>query len=102
MLTATLATPFDTFTLNAGDSRTFDFPRIRVGAGIGFGSATLQAQIGFILPAAAPAGTDGSASYLRIGGLFTPGVLGGSLTGIRPFVKSQCQTEPSSASASGS
>lgn len=79
-LGATLATPFPAFSLNVGESRTFDFARLTVSSGFGVASATLDAQIGFVLPAAGPASTGGSASYVRAGGLFTPGVLGGSLT----------------------
>jgi len=79
-LSASLATPFPNFSLNVGESRTFDFARLNVGSGFGVGSATLDAQIGFVLPTAGPAGSGGSASYFRVGGLFTPGVLGGTLT----------------------
>lgn len=75
-LTASLATPFQTFSLNVGESRTFDFANLNVGSGFGGGSATIDASLGFILPTASPAGNEGNASYFRIGG----SILGGSLT----------------------
>jgi hypothetical protein len=75
-VTASLATPFQSFSLNVGQSRTFDFANFTVGNGFGGGSATIDASLGFILPPAGPAGSGASASYLRFGGLFT----GGSLT----------------------
>jgi hypothetical protein len=84
-LTASLATPFPAFTLNVGESRQFNFANLVVGSGIGTGSATLDAQLAFLLPASLPVGTTGSASYFRIGGLFTPGVVGGSLTWSDPI-----------------
>lgn len=75
-LSASLATPFQTFSLNVGESRTFDFANFTVGSGFGLGSATVEASLGFVLPSAGPAGTDGSANYFRLGG----NILGGTLT----------------------
>jgi hypothetical protein len=78
-LRAELATPFQDFSLNVGESRTFDFADISVSSGFGAGSATLDAQLAFLLPSPSAAGTGGTASYLRLGGIFTPGALAGSL-----------------------
>jgi hypothetical protein len=78
-LSAGLATPFETFSLDVGQSRTFDFARILVSGGFGTGSADLDARLAFLTPTAGPAGTGGEANYLRLGGIFTPGALAGSL-----------------------
>jgi len=78
-LSASLLTPFDSFSLEVGESQTFDFARFLVSGGFGGGSATIDAQLAFTLPSADPAGAGGTASYLRLGGIFTPGALAGSL-----------------------
>lgn len=84
-LSATLATPFTSFDLDVGQSHTFDFAQLVVGPGLGTGSAVLDAQLAFFTPSASPASTGGTASYFRLGGRFTPGVLGGSLTWNTPL-----------------
>ena len=66
------------FTLNVGESKTFDFGSIRVSSGIGAGTADLFAQLAFLTPAGS-ASTGGDADYLRAGGIFTPGAVAGSL-----------------------
>lgn len=78
-LDADLATLPSPFSLEVGESRTFDFANIFVDSGFGVGSATLDATLAFLTPGGS-ASTGGEASYFRFGGIFTPGVTGGSLT----------------------
>jgi hypothetical protein len=81
-LTAKLAKPFESFTLDtAGESETFDFADFKIGAGFGFASDVLvEAVLAFNKPAVGDATASGVASYVEIGGLFT----GGSLTWDEP------------------
>lgn len=75
---ATLATLPTSFSLEVGESYTFRFADYVIDKGFGLGSASLTASLGFLDPAGS-ATTNGSASYFRAGGIFTPGVFGGSL-----------------------
>ena len=54
---AELATLFQDFSLNAGESRTFDFADISVSPGFGAGSAAIDAHLAFLLPSPSAAGT---------------------------------------------
>ncbi len=83
-LTSSLVTPLSSFSLDVGQSQTFDFAQFVVGPGLGIGSAVISAQLAFLTPNSAPASSGAAASYFRIGGLFTPGILGGSLTWDNP------------------
>ena len=83
-LSADLATPFETFSLEVGESQTFDFAKLVLSPGFGGGNATIDAQLAFIRPDADPAGTGGAGSYIRLGGIFTPGAVIGSLAWDEP------------------
>jgi hypothetical protein len=78
-LGAALASPFESFSLEVGESQTFDFAKLWLSSGFGGGNATIDAQLAFIRPDADPAGTEGAGSYIRLGGIFTPGAVIGSL-----------------------
>jgi hypothetical protein len=78
-LTASLAKLPTSFSLDVGNSFTFDFANILVGSGFGTGEASLAATLAFLTPASDAASTGGDASYLRLGGIFTGGVVAGSL-----------------------
>jgi hypothetical protein len=79
-LSAMLETPFSSFTINEGDTATFDFATFFVSPGFGFeNDARVDAVLAFITPDASPATTGGSANYLRLGGFFRPGVVAGNL-----------------------
>lgn len=77
-LTASMVSPLSSFSLEVGESFTFDFADIYVSSGFGTGTATLDAQLAFLVPGGT-AGTGGTGNYLRLGGIFTPGALAGSL-----------------------
>jgi hypothetical protein len=82
-LSANLLLPFSDLTVEEGaaNAQSFNFAQFHVGAGIGGdGDARVEAVLAFTSPTVDSANTGGTASYLRLGGFFTPGVLGGSLT----------------------
>jgi hypothetical protein len=81
-LSANLLLPFSDLTIEEGaaNAQSFNFANFNVSPGFGFDTdARVEAVLAFINPQADPAGAAGTASYLRLGGFFTPGVVGGSL-----------------------
>jgi hypothetical protein len=83
-LSATLL-PLGDLTIAEGGSASFDFASFNVSRGFGGDdNARVEAVLAFTNPLAGPAGTGGTASYLRLGGFFTPGVVAGSLTWDNP------------------
>lgn len=77
-MTAGLATLPSSFALNVGQSTTFNFANLSVSGGFGVGTASLEAALAFLTPSGS-AGTGGTSNYLRLGGIFRPGALAGSL-----------------------
>jgi hypothetical protein len=80
LLSADLLDPFANLSLNEGQSATFDFATFYVSKGFGRDTnARVDAVLAFITPGTGPVGTGGTANYLRLGGIFTQGVVAGSL-----------------------
>lgn len=77
-LTADLL-PLAAFSLSQGESYSFDFARLLVSPGFGGGAALIEAQLAFISPDAGPATNAAIGQYVRLGGIFRPGALIGSL-----------------------
>lgn len=79
-LTADLLDPFANVSIQEGQSETFDFVTFYVSKGFGFDTdARVEAQLAFVTPDSDPVGTGGTGNYLRLGGIFTPGLVAGSL-----------------------
>jgi hypothetical protein len=78
-ITTEQAAAFPTFFLDVGQSFTFDFASVAVNSGFGAGIASLTAQLAFLQPSALVADSSSTARYVRLGGFFTPGLLGGAL-----------------------
>lgn len=79
-LSADLLDPFADLSINEGDSATFDFVTFNVASGFGRDTdARVDATLAFLTPDAGPAQSGGTGSYLRLGGIFTPGLVTGSL-----------------------
>ena len=74
-LTASLATPFDSFFLDVGETETFDFADFVVNGLLGGGTAHVQAQLAFTNPDSDPANTGGTAIYKTFFGVITAGKL---------------------------
>ncbi len=83
-LNAGVVTPLSNFSLNVGQSHTFNFAHFTFGGGFGTGSAVLSAQLAFLTPGLSSAGTGANANYLRLDGIFTPGLVAGSLNWATP------------------
>ena len=84
-LSSSLLTPFNSLTIEEGNSQTFDFARFDVSSGIGGDSdARVQTVLAFTSPSIASAGTGGTAFYLRAGSIRRPGVLAGTLNWDNP------------------
>lgn len=85
-LSADLLDPFANLTIEEGDSATFDFVTFNVSRGFGAETdARVEAILAFITPDANSAQTGGTSSYLRLGGIFTPGLVTGSLIWDNPI-----------------
>lgn len=85
-LSASLNLPFNDLTIEEGTSQFFNFATFNVGSGFGWDSdARVEAILAFTSPTAGPASTDGTANYLRLGGIFTPGAVVGSLVWDNPI-----------------
>ena len=83
-LSASLLT-LDDFSLDLGDSFTFDFAKFKVSAGWGGDdNAQVDAALAFLSPVAQSASNDATISYLRLGGFFTQGAVGGSVIWNQP------------------
>ena len=79
-LSAQLLLPFNDLSIEEHTSQTFDFANFNVSAGFGGDSdARVEAVLAFTSPLSGEAGTGGTATYLRLGGFLTPGLVGGSL-----------------------
>jgi hypothetical protein len=85
-LSADLLDPFPTVDLEVGQSAEFNFVTFFVSRGFGYeNNARVDATLAFVSPIAAPAQTGGSANYLRLGGIFTQGVVAGDLIWDNPI-----------------
>jgi len=86
LLSADMLDPFANLSLDEGQSATFDFVTFSVSSGFGRDKdARVDAVLAFLTPDADPAHTGGTGSYLRLGGIFTPGLVTGSLTWDNPI-----------------
>jgi hypothetical protein len=74
-VTASLTTPFDDLTIDEGTSQSFDFAKFRIGRGLGWGDATIEATLAFITPDVDPATSTGNANYFTIFGALDGGNL---------------------------
>ena len=76
-LTASLDTPFSSFTLAQGQSQTFDFAVFNIARGFGGGTADVDATLAFTLPDTidGPATTGGKGIYGTLGGKISAGGL---------------------------
>ena len=74
-LSASLATPFASKSLNVGDSWTFDFANFSISRGVGQEYYTVDATLAFASPIANPASSTGQTSYFTIGGVVDGGQL---------------------------
>lgn len=84
-VSATSLVTSQSFQLDVGQSATFDFARYVIGRGFGVGSASLAAQLGFLLPSVTSASTNGAATYVRAGGFFSGGAIAGDLAWSNPI-----------------
>lgn len=81
-LSATKVLPGGIYAIEEGaaNAQSFNFASFNVSPGFGGDSnARVNAVLAFTQPAGGPVGTGGTASYLRLGGFFTPGLVVGSL-----------------------
>jgi hypothetical protein len=84
-LSADLLDPFANADLEEGESAVFDFVTFYVSKGFGWDTnARVEGALAFLTPEADPATTGGTGNYLRLGGIFTQGVVAGDLTWDNP------------------
>ncbi|MFW2830537.1 PEPxxWA-CTERM sorting domain-containing protein [Sphingomonas sp. ID0503] len=84
-LSASLLLPFADLSIDEGASKTFDFAEFNVSAGFGSDlNARIDAVLAFTSPIVDAASSGATASYLRLGGFFTPGVVKGAVVWDNP------------------